>query len=88
MIEHKRIAYTVEEALKLLDICRAIFYQEMNAGRLTTFLIPQRRRRVSARAIDRWIEQSERASNPATQTIKRAGRRTVYRERNTARGAK
>ena len=92
MIKHLKISYTVQEALKLLSICRAAFYSEVNAGRLKSFVIPVRRRRVSARAIDDWIEASERATEQHVKTplkqYKRTKHKAIYREANTARGAK
>ena len=92
MIQHIKIAYTVEEALKLLHISRSAFYQEVNAKRLRTFVVPVRRRRVAARAIDDWIDASERATEQHVKTplkqYKRTQHKAIYREANTAREAK
>ena len=68
-MEFEKIAYTVKEAMQCMGLCRESFYVEVRSGRLETFLIPKRKRRVSAWAIKKWAAARE-AAMPKTSSRK------------------
>ncbi len=64
MIEHYQLAYSVTKTAKLLGMARQMVYNEIAAGRLRSFLHGQRRRSISAEAINEWILAREKGTDP------------------------
>ncbi len=62
----EKLAYTVKELTHLLGMCRESVYVEFRSGRLESFLVPKRKRRVSARALQAWVDAREAAMPGAT----------------------
>ena len=70
-MEHTRLSYSIIGAMEALSFCRQRIYDEINAGRLTTFTLGKRRRFISAKAIDQYIQ--EREAETKAPTRKKAG---------------
>lgn len=60
MTKH-RLSYTVDEACEVTGFCRTRIYQAITDGTLTTFKAG-RRRMVSVKALEQFIERLERES--------------------------
>lgn len=58
------LAYTIEEAMRLIGRNRQAGYQLMKAKKLTTFR-SGRRRMVSARALQEYLDEAEAAERLA-----------------------
>ena len=57
------LTYSIEEAMKELNISRQIIYNEVNSGRLKTYTIG-RRRFISRDAIAAFIRDREKEATP------------------------
>lgn len=59
-----KLSYTIEDAILTLNLSRATLYREISQGRLRTFSVG-RRRFVSLQAIEDYIAEREKESNPS-----------------------
>jgi len=53
------LTYSIDEACKALKVSKPTLYEEINAGRLRSYLVG-RRRLISAKAAREWIAARER----------------------------
>ena len=63
-VEHNQLAYSVARTAKLLGMSRQCVYDEIAAGRLRSFIHGQRRRSISAEAINEWVLAREKGTDP------------------------
>lgn len=63
-----KLSYSIEDATELLNISRVMIYREINAGRIKTFNVG-RRRFISHRAMEEYIADREKESNPDPEAV-------------------
>jgi excisionase family DNA binding protein len=60
----KKLAYTVEEAIKASGVKRDLLYHEINRGNLRTLKVG-RRRLVRVEALEQWLKEHEARTSQA-----------------------
>lgn len=62
-----RIAYSIDDVIRLAGLSRQTVYNEINRGRLKTFTVG-RRRLISPHALNDWMALLEQDAPPPSET--------------------
>lgn len=68
-----KLSYSVDEAMAALGIGRNAFYKAVSSGELATFSVGKRRL-VSRRALEEFVQKREQAASPFARTPRTGGR--------------